>query len=150
MKISAIVVTKNEAKNIGRCLASLASVADEIVVVDAYSQDETAQICASFPNVAFISCPWIGLDGMKSVGSHIAHYDHILNIAADEVLSPELQHNLMTMKEIDTTETIAMVNYVGRPYVNVEPHFEDDSPNKKAPNLIAYSSDDDFRNVRKN
>lgn len=131
MKISAIVVTKNEAANIARCLTSLSIIADEIIVVDAYSQDATAQICESFPKVHFISCPWIGLEGMKRLGKKVAQYDHILHIAADEVLSPELQHNLWSIKQNTNDETVAMVNYIGKPCVALESQSE--SANKTDP-----------------
>ncbi|MCX7777077.1 MAG: glycosyltransferase, partial [Armatimonadetes bacterium] len=43
MKISAVILTRNEAKNIERCLKSV-SWADEMVVIDAESEDETREI----------------------------------------------------------------------------------------------------------
>ena len=127
MKISAIVVTKNEAQNIARCLKSLSQVVDEIVVVDAYSQDGTTQICESFPNVQLISCPWIGLDGMKRMGKKVAQYEHTLSIAADEVLSPELQNNLWNIKKNLQGETADQINYIGKPSVQLASLF--DQPN---------------------
>jgi glycosyltransferase involved in cell wall biosynthesis len=53
-KLSGIVITYNEEENISRCLDSLSSVADEIVVVDSFSQDDTKKICLD-RNVRFIS-----------------------------------------------------------------------------------------------
>ena len=45
MSLSAVIITKNEERNIERCLNSLIGVADEIVVVDSMSTDATADIC---------------------------------------------------------------------------------------------------------
>ncbi|MCB8963789.1 MAG: glycosyltransferase [Bacteroidales bacterium] len=43
-KISAVIITLNEAKNIARCLQSLVDVVDEIVIIDSYSVDKTEGI----------------------------------------------------------------------------------------------------------
>ena len=48
IKLSAVVITFNEEKNIRRCLASLAEVADEIIIVDSFSTDRTEEICKEF------------------------------------------------------------------------------------------------------
>ena len=45
MKLTAVIITKNEERNIARCLESLKDVADEIVVVDSLSTDSTEEIC---------------------------------------------------------------------------------------------------------
>ena len=58
-RISAVIITLNEERNIQRCLDSLMPVVDEVVVVDSYSTDATQKLCASYP-VRFISCPWEG------------------------------------------------------------------------------------------
>ena len=44
-KLTAVIITFNEARNIKRCVASLQGVADEIVVVDSFSTDATPSIC---------------------------------------------------------------------------------------------------------
>ena len=45
VNISVVIITYNEARNVGRCLESVRAVADEIVVVDSYSTDRTEEIC---------------------------------------------------------------------------------------------------------
>ena len=47
-KISVVIITYNEARNIGRCLASVKNIADEIILVDSHSTDETVTIAESF------------------------------------------------------------------------------------------------------
>ena len=43
--VSAVIITYNEERNIGRCIDSLQGIADEIVVVDSFSKDATKAIC---------------------------------------------------------------------------------------------------------
>ena len=45
MKLSAAIITFNEEKNIGRCIDSLEGIADEVVVLDSFSGDQTEAIC---------------------------------------------------------------------------------------------------------
>ncbi len=47
-RLSATIITRNEEKNIGRCLEALKGVADEIIVVDSYSTDRTLDICRRY------------------------------------------------------------------------------------------------------
>ena len=50
MKISACVITKNEEKNIVRCLNSIKDIVDEIIVVDTGSNDKTINIAEKYTN----------------------------------------------------------------------------------------------------
>ena len=47
-KISSVIITQNEERNIGRCLESLKGIVDETVVVDSGSTDETKEICEKY------------------------------------------------------------------------------------------------------
>ena len=59
MKLSAVIITFNEERNIRRCIESLRGVADEIVVVDSYSTDNTRNIAESL-GTHFIEHPFEG------------------------------------------------------------------------------------------
>ena len=61
MKISAAIITKNEERNIGRCLNSVKKVADEIIVMDAGSTDQTEIICRNH-GARFIKQDWLGYE----------------------------------------------------------------------------------------
>jgi len=56
-KLSAVIITYNEERNIGKCLDSVKNIADEIVVVDSYSSDKTEEICKSY-GVRFFQRVW--------------------------------------------------------------------------------------------
>jgi glycosyltransferase involved in cell wall biosynthesis len=58
-RITAIIITQNEERNIGRCLVSLRGVADEVVVVDSGSTDATERICRE-QGVVFQHHDWAG------------------------------------------------------------------------------------------
>ena len=45
VKISVVIITLNEERNIGRCLDSVVEIADEILIVDSFSKDKTEKIC---------------------------------------------------------------------------------------------------------
>jgi GT2 family glycosyltransferase len=97
-KISAVVITYNEEKNIARCIDSLLSVADEIIVIDSWSTDATKSICEG-RGVRFIQNTFIGYIQQKNFAVQFVSYDYILSIDADEYLSDELKTSILTEKQ---------------------------------------------------
>lgn len=97
-KLSAVIITFNEARNIKRCIASLQDVADEIVVVDSFSTDATPSICKGM-NVQFHQREWKGYSKQKNYGNGLASNDWILSVDADEVLSEELKAAIIFEKQ---------------------------------------------------
>ncbi|OGC82509.1 MAG: hypothetical protein A2W07_01875 [candidate division Zixibacteria bacterium RBG_16_43_9] len=94
-RISAIVITYNEEKNIQRCLESL-SWADEIVVVDSFSQDRTKDIASSFTDKIF-DLEWQGFGKQKEIARTKASYDWVLSVDADEVVSEKLREEIKSV-----------------------------------------------------
>jgi (heptosyl)LPS beta-1,4-glucosyltransferase len=90
MKISAVIITFNEQKNIERCINSLTNIADEIIVIDSFSTDNTKQICLQ-KNVTFVESKWQGYAATKNYGNSIAAHDYILSLDADEAISDDLK-----------------------------------------------------------
>ena len=97
MHISVVIITHNEEDNILRCLNSVQDVADEIVVVDSGSTDNTEKICTDF-GVKFVKQQWLGYSGQKNFANSLASNDWILSIDADEELSDELKHSILKYK----------------------------------------------------
>ena len=76
-EISAVIITFNEEKNIGRCIDSLRNVADDIVVVDSFSTDKTKEICLA-KNVRFVEHKFEGHIEQKNYAITQARYPFIL------------------------------------------------------------------------
>lgn len=114
-KISAVIIAKNEEKNIERCIKSLYEVVDEILVIDGYSTDKTAFIAQKY-GAKVIKQEWLGYGASKNWGNEQATYDWILSLDADEALSISLSQKIASIKE-QLTATYSfnrITNYCGQ------------------------------------
>ncbi|WP_288368600.1 glycosyltransferase family 2 protein [uncultured Roseivirga sp.] len=96
VKISGVVITFNEEKNIARCLKSLQKVCNEIVVVDSFSTDRTKEICLEL-GVRFITNKFEGHVEQKNFALAQASNDFVLSLDADEELSDELVASIASL-----------------------------------------------------
>ena len=94
-KISAIIITCNEEKNIGRCLSSMDWV-DEIVVVDSQSTDDTKKIASEFTQKVF-DIKWEGFGKAKDHAKDKASHPWILSVDADEVVTEDLKEEIQNI-----------------------------------------------------
>jgi glycosyltransferase involved in cell wall biosynthesis len=94
--ISATIVACNEANKLGRALRSLAC-ADEIVLVDSGSTDETPAIAASL-GARVIHQPWQGYVAQKNLAVSHAQHEWILSLDADEEFDDEAQAAIRNWK----------------------------------------------------
>jgi glycosyltransferase involved in cell wall biosynthesis len=92
-KISVIIITKNEAQNISDCLESV-KWADEIIVVDSGSEDETISIAKRFTDKVLIN-EWKGFANQKSFAMNQAANEWILSIDADERVTDKLRGEIL-------------------------------------------------------
>lgn len=90
--LSVILITKNEAANIRACLESVAF-ADEVIVVDSGSSDETVAIAREMGAKVYVH-DWPGFGPQKSRALAYATGDWIFSIDADERVTPELRAEL--------------------------------------------------------
>lgn len=88
--ISAVVTAGNEERNIGDCLESLLW-CDEILVVDSYSTDRTAEIVRSFPGVRLLQRTYYGAASQKNWAMDQTSHEWVFILDADERCPPELQ-----------------------------------------------------------
>lgn len=96
--LSAVIITFNEERNIGRCLASLAGVADDIVVVDSYSSDGTEALVKA-AGARFVQHAFAGHIQQKNWALTQARYPHVLSLDADEALDEELAAAILKVKQ---------------------------------------------------
>jgi ADP-heptose:LPS heptosyltransferase len=89
--ISAVVLSKNSEKKIGKCLESLKGWADEIILVDGQSTDNTVDIAKGFGAV-IVSHPFLGsFAAERNSGTEKAKSDWVLQLDSDEIVSEEFK-----------------------------------------------------------
>lgn len=88
-RISAVVITKNEERSIGRALASVAW-ADDVVVLDSGSSDSTVEV-ARRAGARVEASEWRGYVAAKNAAAELATGEWILSLDADEEVTPELR-----------------------------------------------------------
>lgn len=114
--ISAVIITLNEERNIGRCIDSVMDVADEILVVDSFSNDRTEEICKQ-KGVRFIQHKFEDYVKQHIYADGIATNDYVLSLDADEALSDELQKSILELKQNFWAKAYSMnrmTNYCGQ------------------------------------
>ena len=100
LKISSIIIAKNEGLNIQRCIESQLKCIDEIIViVDEDSDDKTLEIVKTFPEVKCSVKKWLGYAKTKQVAVSLTSNDWILWIDADEELTAGLSEEIIGFKD---------------------------------------------------
>ena len=89
MPLSVIIITRNESANILACLESVAF-ADEVIVLDGQSTDDTVQLARNSGAKVFIAQSWEGFGPQKNKALSYANHDWVLSIDADERVSADL------------------------------------------------------------
>jgi glycosyltransferase involved in cell wall biosynthesis len=93
MRVSAIIITKNAGTMIRRCVESVAW-ADEIIVVDSGSTDDTAEICRAMGVKFSVTADFPGFGPQKNRALDLATGDWVVSIDADEWITPELRDEM--------------------------------------------------------
>ena len=96
-RLSAVIITRNEAERLQRCVSACREIADEIVVVDSGSTDGTLELarelgCAVYEN------PWPGYGRQRNFAAERAANDWVFWVDADEVVGHELAEALRAWK----------------------------------------------------
>ncbi|MBI4807439.1 MAG: glycosyltransferase family 2 protein [Nitrosomonadales bacterium] len=115
-ELSVILITKNEAVNIRACIESVAW-ADEIIVVDSGSTDDTVAICKELGAQAHVH-DWPGFGVQKNRALGYATKEWVLSLDADERVTPELRAGIEAILQSGQTPDAYLVprlsNYCGR------------------------------------
>jgi glycosyltransferase involved in cell wall biosynthesis len=91
--VSGVVTCFNEERNLSACLESLAW-CDEIVVLDSFSTDRTAEIARSFPRVRFLERAYFGAAAAKNFALDQTRHEWAFILDADERCTPALQREI--------------------------------------------------------
>jgi glycosyltransferase involved in cell wall biosynthesis len=113
--VSVVIITKNEAALIARCMQATSLITDDIVVIDNGSTDETLQIIGQY-NCRLFQTNWCGYGANKNKGVALARYNWILSIDADELPDMELVtalHNI-DLQDPNVAYDIKFRSYFGK------------------------------------
>ncbi|MFY7734390.1 MAG: glycosyltransferase family 2 protein [Bacteroidia bacterium] len=97
MNLSVAIITHNESQNIERCINSVKAIADDIVVIDSYSTDNTAELAKEL-GARVILQKFLGHIEQKNFAISKAQYPFILSLDADEAIDEKLKQEIITLK----------------------------------------------------
>ena len=118
VKVSVVVLTKNEEQNIADCLGSVYGWADEIIVVDDESQDKTVELAKKFTDKIFLRK--MDVEGIHRNWAYArAKNSWVLSLDADEMVTEGLKNEIsrVVLQEEFTAYDIPLRNYIGNYWV---------------------------------
>ncbi|HEY9459216.1 MAG TPA: glycosyltransferase family 2 protein [Paralcaligenes sp.] len=116
MTLSVIIIVKNESRHIGECIDSVAF-ADEIIVVDSGSSDDTCAIARAKGALVTQTADWPGFGRQKNRALDLATKDWVLSVDADERVTPELAQEIQRTLQnprADAYKISRLSNFQGR------------------------------------
>ena len=96
-KLSVVIITFNEERNIERCLRSVKAIADEIIVVDSLSTDRTKEIALANQAIV-VDQKFLGFIEQKNLALSKASNTYVMSLDADEAISEELSRAILEEK----------------------------------------------------
>lgn len=115
-KLSVVIITLNEEKNIERCIMSIKDLASEIIVLDSFSTDNTESICKKH-SVSFNQYKFDGHIQQKNRALQMANNQWVLSLDADEVPDKILIQSIKTVLENPKADAYFFnrkTNYLGK------------------------------------
>lgn len=126
--LSIFLITRNEADRLPRTLEAVASLSDDIVVVDSGSTDATVAVAEAHGARVVTNQPFPGYGPQKRLAEELCRHDWLLNIDADEVVPPDL------------AQEIAALFAAGEPAADAyRLRIAEIFPGEKAPHRLAYA-----------
>ena len=96
LPLSVFMIAKNEEDRIGRAIKSVIDWVDEVIIVDSGSIDKTVKIAETL-GAKTSHKDWQGFGRQKRYGESLCRNDWVLNMDADEVITPSLQTAIKTL-----------------------------------------------------
>ena len=116
-KLSLFVITKNSANTLAACLESVQGLADEIIVVDSFSEDNTQEIAKKY-NAQFYQKQFVDFQSQKQFALDKCSAKWVLNLDADEQLSTKLKKEISSVINKDVKAKLffipEQVSFLGR------------------------------------
>lgn len=125
-KITGIIITLNEEKNIKECISSIQKVCDEVIVVDSLSSDNTVKI-AEECGARVYHQKYLGDGPQRIFGEKFASHDWILCIDADERLEDDFIEKVseLNLTDDNIAYSFRRRNYVGKHWIKAAGFYPD-------------------------
>ncbi|MGO3408897.1 glycosyltransferase family 2 protein [Marinomonas sp.] len=108
--ISAVLIVKNESKNLDMCLSSLNRWVDEIIILDSGSTDDTQKIAKKYTQEFHQKTDWQGFGRQRQAAQKLVKTDYLLWIDADEVVTETLKNSILTVLKQNKAKTAYSIN----------------------------------------
>lgn len=104
--LSVVMIVKNEANNLMISLPALDGLADEIIILDSGSTDNSREIAEQYHAKWFVNTNWQGFGKQRQIAQSYATGDWILALDADEEITPQLKQSILHIKNTKPNDTI--------------------------------------------
>jgi glycosyltransferase involved in cell wall biosynthesis len=111
VQISAVIIAKNEARTIAKCVQAAKTVCCEVLVLENGSTDDTAQI-ATRAGARVVQCDWLGYGATKNFGHQLAKSPWILSLDADEYLDEQLCNSISAWTPRDNYSVCVLTRHL--------------------------------------
>jgi glycosyltransferase involved in cell wall biosynthesis len=129
MKLTVVIPTLNEEKDLPNTIRSVKDIASEVVVIDSGSTDRTLEIAKGF-DAKVVNHPFVSFSDTRNFGDQVANEGWILSIEADVTISPELAQEILRAieSEIYSAYLIPRLNIIwGKPIHHTDWGTKDDT-----------------------
>jgi glycosyltransferase involved in cell wall biosynthesis len=123
-KISIFIISKNEARIIEETLKQASKLADEIIIVDSGSTDDTIKIAQQYTKQIYFQ-NWLGYGAQKNYALSLCNNNWVLSLDADEVLSDELIKEIKNLNFNKDAYQIARKFFIGDRFVRFGGYYPD-------------------------
>ncbi len=122
LPISVFIIARDEEDRIPYAINSVIGWADEVIVVDSGSKDNTVEVAKKLGSTQVMHHPWQGYGIQKSYAESLCKNDWVLNIDADEEITPELKDEIVELFKSEPTHSAYNLT------VKITPRFSVDAP----------------------
>ncbi len=104
--LSVVLIVKNEAENVKKCLDKIKDIADEVIVLDSGSTDETVNICKTYGAKVFNNDDWPGFGKQRQIAQSYATKDWVFMLDADEHFTEQSRKEIRGIVENNEQNTV--------------------------------------------
>lgn len=108
--IAAVLIVKNASLDLANCLDSVKDWVNEIVILDSGSNDNTKEIALTYTSKFYENVEWQGFGIQRQLAQKYVSSDYVLWLDADEKVTPELKHSILSVIQSEQDATLYSIN----------------------------------------